>query len=235
MNGRTDQRLLDRSLDSNADRRDEILRVAFEVFAEKGYSGATMLEIARRARASKETLYAWFRNKEKLFETLLLTLVSEITAKLPNAVADAPEPQIFLPTVAEAILRVTTTPYWIAMMRIAISEVSRFPELRRIMSGVFITSRDGLISYFNKCRSQGLMEFEDATEMAGLFISMVDGDWPGWLLFGMINRVSDERIVAHAALVSRLFLKAVAPPAGAAPSSGKRRPRRRSPARRRDS
>ena len=90
MNRATHQWLPDHGLEPNADRRREILRVAFTVFAENGYSGATMLDIARRARASKETLYAWFQNKEKLFETLLFGLVSEITARLPNAEVDAP-------------------------------------------------------------------------------------------------------------------------------------------------
>ena len=117
------------------------------------------------------------------------------------------------------MLRVTTTPDWIAMMRIAIAEASRFPELRRIMANLFM-SRDGLIAYFNQCRCRGLREFEDAAEMASLFISMVDSDWPGKLLFGMIDEVSEECIVAHAALVSRLFLKAVAPRTVAATASG---------------
>ena len=232
MDRTTDQRLPEHRLGPNADRRQEILQVAFKVFADNGYSGATMLEIAQRARASKETLYAWFQNKEKLFETLLLSLVSEITAKLPNAVVDAAEPEIRLPAIAEAMLRVTTTPDWIAMMRIAIAEAPRFPELRRIMANLFM-SRDGLIAYFNKCRCRGLMEFEDADEMARLFISMVDSDWPGRLLFGMIDEVSEERIVTHAALVSRLFLKAVAPRTVAAAARRKRRPPYGSSARRR--
>jgi len=229
----TDQRLPERRPGPNTDRRREILQVAFKVFADKGYSGATMLEIARRARASKETLYAWFQNKEKLFETLLLSRVSEITPKLPSAVVDAPEPEILLPALAEAILRVTTTPDWIAMMRIAVAEASRFPELRRIIANLFM-SRDGLIAYFNKCRCRGLMEFEDAAEMAALFIAMVDSDFPDRLLFGMIDVVSEERIVTHAALVSRLFLKAVAPRKAAAAARLKRRPRYDSSARRRD-
>jgi AcrR family transcriptional regulator len=230
----TDKGLPQQRPGPTAARRQEILQVAFKVFADNGYSGATMLEIAQRARASKETLYAWFQNKEKLFETLLLSLVSEITARLPKAVVDAPEPEIRLPAIAEAMLRVTTTPDWIAMMRIAIAEAARFPELRRVMANLFM-SRDGLIAYFNKCRCRGLMEFDDAAEMAGLFISMVDSDWPGRLLFGMIDEVSEERIVAHAALVSRLFLKAVAPRTVATAASGKGRSRYDSSARRRES
>ncbi len=47
-------------------RRRELLDAAFLEFSTKGYGGASMEAIARRARASKETLYAWFENKETL-------------------------------------------------------------------------------------------------------------------------------------------------------------------------
>ena len=56
---------------SSAKRREEILKVALSVLAERGYRGASMREIAVRAQASKETLYAWFGNKRGLFEELV--------------------------------------------------------------------------------------------------------------------------------------------------------------------
>src|SRR6202008_4019570 len=37
-------------------RDEEILSAAFDVFCEKGFHGATMLDVATQARASKETL-----------------------------------------------------------------------------------------------------------------------------------------------------------------------------------
>src|SRR5215212_10868178 len=45
--------------------------VALSVLTERGYKSASMREIAGRARASKETLYAWFGDKRGLFEELV--------------------------------------------------------------------------------------------------------------------------------------------------------------------
>ncbi len=59
-----------RRTEKNDSRREEILAAARGVFAEKGVAGATMHEIASRAHCSKETLYSWFENKTKLFETV---------------------------------------------------------------------------------------------------------------------------------------------------------------------
>ena len=56
---------------SSVGRREEILRVAISVLAKRGYSGASMREIAERAQASKETLYAWFGDMRGLFDELV--------------------------------------------------------------------------------------------------------------------------------------------------------------------
>ena len=47
-----------------------ILSAAREVFAEKGYSRATMDDVAARIGVSKGALYLYFDSKEKLFEEL---------------------------------------------------------------------------------------------------------------------------------------------------------------------
>ena len=48
-------------------RQAELLAIAIEVFAERGYQATTMEEIAERAGVSKGMLYLYFKNKEALF------------------------------------------------------------------------------------------------------------------------------------------------------------------------
>jgi len=52
-------------------RRQEILQAARRVFAEKGFHGATVDEIAEAAEFGKGTLYSFFENKDDLFFSLL--------------------------------------------------------------------------------------------------------------------------------------------------------------------
>lgn len=57
-------------------RRQNMLDAALAVFAEKGYEGATIDEIAERAEFGKGTIYNYFpEGKEALFLTLLAELV----------------------------------------------------------------------------------------------------------------------------------------------------------------
>jgi len=46
--------------------REKLLRAAIEVFSEKGYSGASTREIARRARVNPVTLFRTFNSKQQL-------------------------------------------------------------------------------------------------------------------------------------------------------------------------
>ena len=50
------------------ERPGEICAAALEVFAEKGFAGARLDEIAHRAGVSKGTLYLYFKDKNELFK-----------------------------------------------------------------------------------------------------------------------------------------------------------------------
>jgi AcrR family transcriptional regulator len=192
------------------ERRDELLRVAYDVFVERGYSGTTMLEIARRGRASKGTLYTLFSNKETLFETLLLTRMREIPAGLnPDLAVEEPDQYDYLCLSAYRILEVASRSSTVAMFRIALAEVPRFPELRQILKAA--RNHEGLTVYLAKCRDRGLMAFDDPEAAASMFVAMATGEWVNQMLNGEIDEVPYDRLIAHASLTARMFLTAVAP------------------------
>ena len=70
-------------------RRAQLLKVAREVFADQGYHGAGMEEIAQRAGVTKPVLYQHFSGKKELYLALLDTdmthLQMEVAAALDSA------------------------------------------------------------------------------------------------------------------------------------------------------
>src|SRR5689334_19500154 len=52
---------------SAEDRRHQILQVATELFANKGYEGATTREIAKRAKVNEAIIFRHFPTKEELY------------------------------------------------------------------------------------------------------------------------------------------------------------------------
>ncbi|GAB4067519.1 TetR/AcrR family transcriptional regulator [Ancylobacter sonchi] len=68
-------------------RRRAILDAALEVFAEHGFNGARMEDVARRAGIAKGTLYLYFKDKTALFEGLVHDAADPILGKLEREFA----------------------------------------------------------------------------------------------------------------------------------------------------
>lgn len=66
-------------------RRKDILKAAKWVFSRKGFTGASLDEIAARCELAKGTLYYYFGNKEKLFSSVMEETINEITGCLESA------------------------------------------------------------------------------------------------------------------------------------------------------
>jgi AcrR family transcriptional regulator len=110
-------------------RNETILAAAFDVFGEKGFHGATMLEIANRARVSKKTLYEHFAGKAGLFRALVAWGGRRnLPAAPPPPDSD---PVAALEAHARAILTAMMRPESLALVRIVAAEAVRFPELGR--------------------------------------------------------------------------------------------------------
>lgn len=63
-------------------RREELLHVAAAVFAERGYQGATMREIARRWGVQQAALYYYFPSKEKILEAICGYAISQFIEEI---------------------------------------------------------------------------------------------------------------------------------------------------------
>lgn len=78
-------------------REEQMLEVAGEVFAERGFHTASMDEIAERADISKPMLYAYFGNKEGLYSAYMERIGSSLLEAMDAAVDPElePGPQVY--------------------------------------------------------------------------------------------------------------------------------------------
>jgi AcrR family transcriptional regulator len=72
-------------------RRQQILVAAKRVFSDKGFTKATIEEIAKGAELSSGTLYLYFRNKEELWVSLSLRVLQYLLMRLEH-IDDGLEP-----------------------------------------------------------------------------------------------------------------------------------------------
>jgi len=72
-----------------SDTRQRILQTALKRFAEKGYAGTSVQDLAAAARVSKPVLYYYFRNKADLYGALVARAGDERLRLMREAVARA--------------------------------------------------------------------------------------------------------------------------------------------------
>jgi AcrR family transcriptional regulator len=81
--------------------RNEILEVATREFAERGYAGARVDEIAARMRTTKRMIYYYFGGKEQLFVAVLERAYAEIRRAEQAVDVDQLDPLAALRRIAE--------------------------------------------------------------------------------------------------------------------------------------
>lgn len=83
-------------------RREEILEVAADLFAEQGYDAVSLADIAQAVGLSKATLYHYFDRKEAILGTIVVTTIRDLNAAVDAAIADVAEPGARLTVFLEA-------------------------------------------------------------------------------------------------------------------------------------
>jgi len=71
-------------------RRRHVIGLARELFVERGYDGASMDELARRADVSKPVVYDLVGSKEELFRDVMTLEAEELSRRISDAVAREP-------------------------------------------------------------------------------------------------------------------------------------------------
>jgi TetR/AcrR family transcriptional regulator, mexJK operon transcriptional repressor len=199
---------------SPADPRDEeILRAAFAVFTEKGFHGATMLDVAGRARASKTTLYARFESKEVLFQALVGWGTRQGTGALDAIIQDQTlDPLTALHLFATRVLSLMMQPEKLALFRIAVAEGGRLPQLGKIYSS-FTRDHGTRLGHLLAKRlvEAGLIEIGDPEEYGHSFIGLLQGELFMRALLGATPPPSAREIERHARRAMTRLVHAFAP------------------------
>ncbi len=85
-------------------RREQLLAVSRKLFAEKGFEGTSVEEIAARAEVSKPVVYEHFGGKEGIYAVVVDREVQALTAALSGALDEGGHPKVLLERTALALL-----------------------------------------------------------------------------------------------------------------------------------
>jgi len=160
------------TLENNA--RERLLETATELFAEKGYAGASVREIVEKAGVSKPVLYYYFKSKEGLFYAIL-EWAADVQQNILNEIFEA---------------RGTVLERFIFLYRRIYKGIQQYKSLYIMIHGLIYGPPEGVPEYdfasFQRCMleavkriyieglSAGEMRNVDAEEVAFLVLGLMD-------------------------------------------------------------
>ena len=168
--------------------RERILSAAFAAFMERGYSGASTLEIATRAKVSKRELYALVGSKQDM----LVACIAERSARMRLAPAERPAVRDrdsltrVLQALGARLLVEVSHPTVIATFRLAIAEATQAPEVAQVLEAqARRPNRAALEEILKEACVAGVLRGEPA-EIAERFVALLWGD----LYIGLLLRIA---------------------------------------------
>jgi TetR/AcrR family transcriptional repressor of mexJK operon len=113
------------------DRRQQILDAAQSVFAQKGFEGASIKDLAQAAEISPGLLYWYFKDKTDLFTSLLTERIEAGFGVMPEMVSYDLPPEEFLRRFGHFYIGLMEQPMNTALFKVMIANTQSFPAVVR--------------------------------------------------------------------------------------------------------
>lgn len=192
--------------DTKAERQAEIEKAAYKLLKERGYSGTSMLGIAKTAKASNETLYRWYGDKNGLFKTMVESNARATKAALDAAIRNDADPLATLENVAPILLTMLLGDKAISLNRAAASD-----ESGQLGATIAAGGRHSVLPLIEKLIEQGLatgrLAAPSASVAAEWFLSLLIGDLQIRRVIRTLPEPSDKDIRSRAAAATSAFRK----------------------------
>jgi AcrR family transcriptional regulator len=115
-----------------ADRREQLLAKALELFAKQGFAGTSLDEIASHAHVAKRTIYEQFGGKEELFAATIEQAATALISRFPIPKARCTDLKQDLQEMGCLVLDYVLQPRSLAIYRLVVGESGRQPKLARL-------------------------------------------------------------------------------------------------------
>lgn len=185
-----------------------IEQAAYELIDEFGYDGISMLKIAKRAKASNETLYKWYGDKKGLFSALVEANTTHISQLIEDAIETNKSERATIEQLGCLLLEILLGDRAIALNKSAVADPSGdlgqalakagreavFPKICQIFNN-HLDSQTG-----NKI---------DPTQITEIYLRLLIGDLQIRRATGAIRAFSAEEAIARSKEALDLALKII--------------------------
>lgn len=194
--------------DARTARELQIEAAAYALLAEKGYKATTMLAIAKRAKASNETLYKWYGNKQTLFLRMVERNARSARETLQDSLTrDAPLADV-LDRLGPALLQLVTGERSVALNRAAVGDVHDTGSLGQTIARGGRNSIAPLLTRLieTEIARHGLSSGMTADAATDLYLDLLIGDLQIRRAIGVLDPPDAQTVAARAARAKQVLL-----------------------------
>lgn len=156
---------------------ESIVAAAERSFLASGFGAVSMDALAREAGVSKATVYAHFASKEELFGAIVARVSERHFRDFSEPDLDARNIAVSLATLARRFLDLLLSPEAIALNRIIIGEVTRFPALGDVFWAAGPErSRVQIEAFLRRAVAAGSLRIADTRLAAEQFAALARGE-----------------------------------------------------------
>ena len=156
---------------------ESILAAAKRSFLAAGFGAVSMDTIAREAGVSKATVYAYFDGKEELFGAVIERECERYFARFSVSELDPCDVRASLMVLGRRFLELLLSPDALALHRIILAEVTRFPVLGKVFWRAGPErERAQIEAFLKRAIASGTLTPADTRLAAEQFVALIRGD-----------------------------------------------------------
>lgn len=171
----------------------EIETEAYALFTELGFEKTSMLAVAKRAKASNETLYRWYGDKNGLFESMVRANAAHVRDTLNKAARAGGRPLDTVTVVAGTLLKMLLSDRAIILNRAAARDSTG--DLGRLLSQA---GREDILPLIQEMLLRsvkaGAFGWPETGDMGTLFVNLLVGDQQIRRVIGVLDAPSSAEI-----------------------------------------
>jgi AcrR family transcriptional regulator len=198
-----------------ADRPEQIIKAALEVFGERGLANARLQDIAERAGVSKGTIYLYFPNKEELFREMIRQTAVAAIERAERAESHGTATSQLL-AYMRGYWAFVRTPVFITIYRLVLAELHQFPDLAKFYAIEVVARAQKLLSGIIR-RGIDSGEFREIDPMVAarmlVALTVMNGIWRDERTgVPLLAHKSDGEVFSE---LAQFYLHSIAPSEGA--------------------
>lgn len=164
---------VNRRQEASRKRREAILAAALEVFAAEGFAAARLDDVAEKAGVAKGTIYLFFKDKDELFEQLLVSAITPVLTQIEamSQVSEQPLDSVLAAIFGHFRREILETNRR-EIIRLVVSEGRRFPKIAEIYHRQVVAKGTAIIRRLaKKARERGELSHDGLERFPHLVVA----------------------------------------------------------------